>query len=77
MLDPGLFFGFVIFFTQTVGLLEQEISLAQDRCLYSGQHKHRINEHIGIHVLSGIRTPSDHIDRPYLLLHLHTYLNEE
>jgi hypothetical protein len=34
LLGPGLFFSFVIFFTQTVGLLGREISSSQDRCLH-------------------------------------------
>jgi hypothetical protein len=42
-LDPGLFFGFVIFFVQTVGLLGRAISPSQGRYLHTGQHKHRIN----------------------------------
>jgi hypothetical protein len=45
LLGPGLFFRFVIFFTQTAGLLGQVISPSQDRYLHRGQHKHRINEH--------------------------------
>jgi hypothetical protein len=36
---PGLFFSFVIFFTQSVGLLGQEISPSQGRYLHTGQHK--------------------------------------
>jgi hypothetical protein len=45
LLGPGLFFSFVIFFTQTVGLLGQVISPLQGRYLHAGQHKHRINAH--------------------------------
>jgi hypothetical protein len=56
LLGPGLFFTFVIFFTQTVGLLGQEISSSQGRYLHTLQHKHRINEHTDIHALRGIRT---------------------
>jgi hypothetical protein len=58
LLDPGLFFSFVIFFTQTVGLLGRVISPSQGRYLHTGQHKHRINAHIDIHALSEIRTHS-------------------
>jgi hypothetical protein len=54
-LDPGFFFSFVIFFTQTVGLLGRVISPSQGLYLNTGQHKHRINAHTDIHVLSGIR----------------------
>jgi hypothetical protein len=43
LLGPGLFFSFVIFFTQTVGLLGRVISPSQGRYLHTGQHKHRIN----------------------------------
>jgi hypothetical protein len=50
-----LFFSFVIFFTQTVGLLGQVISPSQGLYLYIGQHKHRINAHADIHALNGIR----------------------
>jgi hypothetical protein len=57
LLGPDLFFSFVIFFTQTVGLLGRVISPSQGRYLYTGQHKHRINAHTDIHVLNGIRTP--------------------
>jgi hypothetical protein len=53
LLGPGLFLSFVIFFTQTVGLLGRVISPSQDRYLNTGQHKHR---KIRIHTLSGIRT---------------------
>jgi hypothetical protein len=56
LLGPGLFFSFVIFFTQTVGLLGRVISPSQGRYLHTGQHKHRINAHTDIHALSGIRT---------------------
>jgi hypothetical protein len=53
-LCPGLFFSFVLIFTQTVGLLERVISPPQDRYLHTRQHKHGINA--DIHALSGIRT---------------------
>jgi hypothetical protein len=46
---------FVIFLTQTVGLLGRVISPSQGRYLNKGQHKHTINGH-NIHSLSGIRT---------------------
>jgi hypothetical protein len=45
LLGPGLFFSFVIFFTQTVGLLGRVISPSQGRYLYTGQHRHRIDAH--------------------------------
>jgi hypothetical protein len=41
LLGPGLFFSFVIFFTQILGLLGLVISPSQGRCLHAGQHKHR------------------------------------
>jgi hypothetical protein len=53
---PGLFSSFVIFFTQTVGLLGWVISPSQGRYLHTGWHKHRINVHTDIHALSWIRT---------------------
>jgi hypothetical protein len=56
LLDPGLFFSFVIFFTQTIRLLGWVISSSQGRYLHTGQQKHRINAHTNIHALSGIRT---------------------
>jgi hypothetical protein len=37
---PGVFFSFVIFFTQTVELLGRVISPSQGRCLHAEQHKH-------------------------------------
>jgi uncharacterized membrane protein len=55
LLDPGLYFSFVIFVTQTVGLLERVISPSQGLYLYTRQHKRRINAHTDIHALSGIR----------------------
>jgi hypothetical protein len=55
-LSPGLFFSFVIFFTQSVGLLGRMISPSQGRYLHTGQHEHRINAHTDIHALGGTRT---------------------
>jgi hypothetical protein len=54
--SPGLFFSFIIFFTQTIGLLGRAISPSQGHYIHTGQHKHRINAHADIHALSGIRT---------------------
>jgi hypothetical protein len=48
-LGPGLIFSFVIFFTQTVGLLGRVISPSQDLYLNTRQHKHRINTYTNIH----------------------------
>jgi hypothetical protein len=45
LLGLDRFFSFVIFFTQTVGLLGRGISPSQGRYLDTEQHKHRINEH--------------------------------
>jgi hypothetical protein len=42
LLGPGLFFNFVIFFTQIVGLLGWAISPWQGRHLHTGQRKHRM-----------------------------------
>jgi hypothetical protein len=39
----GLFFSFVIFFTETVGALGRGISPLQGRYLHKEQHKHKIN----------------------------------
>jgi hypothetical protein len=55
LLGPGLFFSFVIFFTQTVGLLGRVISPSQGRYIHTGQHRHRINADTNIRALSGIR----------------------
>jgi hypothetical protein len=55
-MDPGLFFRYVIFSKHTIGLLGHLISQSQDRYLHTGQHKHIINAHTNIHVLSGVRT---------------------
>jgi hypothetical protein len=45
LLVPDLFFSFVIFFRQTVGLLGRVISTSQGRCIHTGEHKYtsRIN----------------------------------
>jgi hypothetical protein len=56
LFGPGLSLSFVIFFTQTVGLLGGVSSPSQGRYLHTGQHKHRINAHTNIRALSGIRT---------------------
>jgi hypothetical protein len=56
LLVPGFSFSFVIFFTQTVGLLGRMISPSQGPYLHTGQHKHRINAYTDIHALNGIRT---------------------
>jgi hypothetical protein len=56
LLGPGLFFSFMIFFTQKVGLLGRVISPSQGLYLNTGQHKHGINAHTDFHALSGIRT---------------------
>jgi hypothetical protein len=56
LLGSGLFFRFVIFSKQTVGLLRRVISLLQGRYLHTGEHKHKINAHADIHTISGIRT---------------------
>jgi hypothetical protein len=45
LLGPGLFFSFVIFFTQTVGLLGQVISPSQGRYLHIGQYNKRTYRH--------------------------------
>jgi hypothetical protein len=44
LLGPGLFFSFVSFFTQTIGLLD-EWPARRKAATYTGQHKHRINAH--------------------------------
>jgi hypothetical protein len=44
LMDLDRFFSFLIY-TQLVGLLGWGISLSQDRCLHTEQHKHRINAH--------------------------------
>jgi hypothetical protein len=56
LLGHGLFFSFIILFTQTVGLLGWVISPSQGRYLHTRQHKHRINAHTDIHALNGIWT---------------------
>jgi hypothetical protein len=60
LLSPGLFFSFVIFFTQTVEHLGRVISPSQGRYLHTGQHKHRINAHTDIHALSWELNSSKH-----------------
>jgi hypothetical protein len=44
-------FQFRNLFTQTVEILVRVVSPPQGRYLHTGQHKHRINTHINIHVL--------------------------
>jgi hypothetical protein len=44
-LDPGLFFNFVIFFTQMVRHLGRGISPSQGHYLHTGEHKHRIKNY--------------------------------
>jgi hypothetical protein len=56
LLCPGLVFSFVIFFTQSVGLLGRGISPSQGRHLHTRTTTQRINEHTDIHALNGIRT---------------------
>jgi hypothetical protein len=72
-LGPGLFFSFVFFYTQAVGLFWRGISPSKGRHLHTGQHKHRY-----IHALSGIRThdPSVHAreDSSYLGTRGHCHL---
>jgi hypothetical protein len=78
LLGPGLFFSFVIFYIQMVGLPERVISPLQGRYAHKGQHKYRKDAHTDILALSGIRThvpsfraredrsclrPRDHCDR--------------
>jgi hypothetical protein len=41
---------------RTPWVLGRVISPSQGRYLYTGQHKHKVNAHIDIHALSGIRT---------------------
>jgi hypothetical protein len=55
LLGPGLYLIFVIFFTQTVGLLGRVLSPSQGRYLHTGQLKHRVKAHTDIHASSGIR----------------------
>jgi hypothetical protein len=45
LLGPGLFFSFVIYFTQTVGLLGRVISPSQGCYLHTGQHKQNKRTH--------------------------------
>jgi hypothetical protein len=57
-LGPGLFFSFVIFFTQMVGLLGRVIIRSQGCYPHTGQHKHRTDTdtHTDNNALSRIRT---------------------
>jgi ABC-type transport system involved in multi-copper enzyme maturation permease subunit len=57
LLGPNLFFSFIIFFPQTIGLLGQVISQSQGRYLYKGQQKHRINAHADIHAFEWDSNP--------------------
>jgi hypothetical protein len=53
---PWPLFAVSLTYTQTVGLLGQEISPSQGLYLYTEQNKHRINTHnTDIHALNGIR----------------------
>jgi hypothetical protein len=54
LLELGCFFSFLIY-TQSVGLLGRGISPSQVRYLHTGQHKHRIIAHTGIHASSEIQ----------------------
>jgi hypothetical protein len=56
LLGPGLFFAFVIFLTQTVGLLGRVISPSQGHYLHTGRQQHRKIAHTDIQALCGIRT---------------------
>jgi hypothetical protein len=51
LLGHGLFFSFVIFFTQSVRLLGRVISPSQGRYLHTGQQKQRISAHTDIHAI--------------------------
>jgi hypothetical protein len=51
----SFFFGFLILYRQSLGLVGQSIRLSQDRCLHTGQHKESINK-TGIYTLSSIPT---------------------
>jgi hypothetical protein len=57
LLGPGLFFSFVIFFTQAVGLLGLVIRPSQGRYSHTGQHKHWINAHTNIHAFKWDSNP--------------------
>jgi hypothetical protein len=72
MLGPGLFFSFVISFTQMVGLLGGVISPSQGSYLHTGQHKHIIKAHTDIHALSGIRTQDPAFERAKTVLALYS-----
>jgi hypothetical protein len=75
LFGPGLFFTFVIFYTQAVGLLGRVISPSQGRYLHTGQCKHRINAHTHIHSLSVIRTHDPSVraseDNSCIITHSH------
>jgi hypothetical protein len=53
---PGPSYQLSNYFSQMVGLPERVISPSQGRYLHTGQRQHRINAHIDIHAVSGIRT---------------------
>jgi hypothetical protein len=76
---PWPLFSFVIFFTQSVGLLGRGISPPQGRYLHTEQHKHRINTHTDIHASSGIRTHDSSVrageDSSYIRPRGHRALN--
>jgi hypothetical protein len=57
LFGSGLIFSFVIFFTQSVGLLGRVISPSQGRYLHTGQYKHRINAHTDIHAFEWDSNP--------------------
>jgi hypothetical protein len=58
---------FLVFFTQTVGLLGRVIRQSQGRYLHTGQHEHSKNPNTDTHALSGIRTndPSIRMSEDY------------
>jgi hypothetical protein len=56
LLGPDLFFRFVIFFYTNSRTPWTSDQLIARPLPHTGQHKHRINAHIDIHGLSGIRT---------------------
>jgi hypothetical protein len=56
LLGPGLFFSFVVTFTQTVGLLGRAINPSQGLYLHRTAQSHNKHTHTDIHALSGIRT---------------------
>jgi hypothetical protein len=65
LFDPGLFFSFVISFTQTAGLPGRVISQSECHYLHTRKHKHRKNAQKDTHALSEIRThdPSEDSSR--------------